>query len=450
MQFDPRLENSSSCVVEEEASNFGLRISDCGLGADTGSPISEIQNPMSSKLARPIRVMFMQTDMRVGGAEVVTANILRRIDRDRFVPELCCLKQRGALGEELANEIPVHHGLLSGKYDLRVWPRLTRLFVSRRIDAVVTVGAGDKMFWGRLAAWRAGVPVIVSALHSTGWPDRIGQLNRLLTPITDGFIAVAEAHGRFLVQEARFPERKVTVIRNGVDTDRFAPGHDVIAVRRELGLGETDPVVGIVAALRPEKNHELFLKVARRVVSRLPAARFLVVGEGPRRDDLERLSRETGLQSCVQFLGSRNDVPRILSAMDVFALTSHVEANPVSILEAMSIGRPVVATNVGSIHEAVSEGKTGFLVPPGNATKFSERILQLLHAPLLAHSMGASGRQAVLVHWSLNAMVAGYERLIESLYVRKMSVVRRPLSVAATCSAASLPYAAHDRELLSR
>jgi glycosyltransferase involved in cell wall biosynthesis len=437
MQFEPELDVASSCAVENESSDFGFRISDCGLKEDDNSQSAarlsspkSIRNPQSAVVARPLRVMFMQTDMRIGGAEMVTANILRRLDRNRFAPELCCLKQRGALGEELSAEIPVHHGLLSGKFDLRVWPRLTRLIGSRQIDAAITVGAGDKMFWGRLAAWRAGVPVILSALHSTGWPDGVGRLNRLLTPITDAFIAVAETHGRFLVQEGRFPERKVTVIRNGVDTERFAPGHDVIAVRRELGLGETDPVVGIVAALRPEKNHELFFEMARRVVCDLPATRFLVVGEGPRREDLERKSREMGLQSRVQFLGSRHDVPRVLSAMDVFALTSHVEANPVSILEAMSIGRPVVATNVGSIHEAVSEGKTGFLVPPGDATTFSDRVLQLLHAPLLAHSMGATGRQAVVRDWSLDAMVSGYEGLIESVYKRKLSVASNQSSVA--------------------
>jgi glycosyltransferase involved in cell wall biosynthesis len=373
----------------------------------------------------------MQTDMRIGGAEMITASIIRRLDRGRFTPELCCLKERGALGEELAAEIPVHHSLLCGKYDLRVWPRLTRLLRTRQIDAVVTVGAGDKMFWGRLAAWRAGVPVIISALHSTGWPDCVGRLNRLLTPITDAFIAVAESHGRFLVEHTGFPQNKVAVIRNGVDTDRFAPGHDVAAVRRELGIRETDPVVGIVAALRPEKNHELFIETSRRVLSYLRAARFLVVGEGPRRADLERRVRDLGLQASVQFLGSRSDMPRVLSAMDVFALTSHVEASPVSILEAMSIGRPVVATNVGSIHEAVIEGKTGFLVPPGDAAKFSDRILQLLHAPLLAHSMGMAGRQTVVRDWSLESMVAGYERLIEAVFVQKSSIISRTSPVAA-------------------
>jgi glycosyltransferase involved in cell wall biosynthesis len=172
--------------------------------------------------------------------------------------------------------------------------------------------------------------------------------------------------------------------------------------------------------------------MARRVVSHLPAARFLVVGDGPRRAELERMSRDFGLQANVQFLGSRSDVPRLLAAMDVFALTSHVEANPVSILEAMSVGRPVVATKVGSIHEAVLEGQTGYLVPPGDAAKFSDRVLQLLHAPLLAHAIGTAGRNAAVRHWSLDTMVSGYERLIESVYDRKSSLAGRPLSAAAS------------------
>jgi glycosyltransferase involved in cell wall biosynthesis len=369
--------------------------------------------------------MFILTDMRVGGAEMVTANIVRRLDRARFAPELCCLKERGVLGESLADEIPVHCNLLRNKFDVRVWPRLVRLLRRRRIDAVITVGAGDKMFWGRLAAHRARVPVIISALHSTGWPDGVGRLNRVLTRITDAFIAVAPAHGRFLVNHERFPASKVAVIPNGVDTDRFAPVFDVSAVRSELGIRTSDPVVGIVAALRPEKNHELYLEVARRIVAQLPAARFLIIGDGPCREVLQQRVNELQLGSNVMFLGTREDVPRLLSAMDVFVLTSHIEANPVSILEAMSAGRPVVSTNVGSIHEAMAEGKTGFLVAPDDASQFATRVLHLLSDPSLARSMGAAGRELVVARWSVDAMVEGYERLIESIYERKMLVVRR-------------------------
>src|SRR4029078_7016337 len=115
----------------------------------------------------------------------------------RIAPELCCLKTLGTLGEQMASEVPVHHGLLKHKLDVRVLGRLTKLLREREIDAVVTVGAGDKMFWGRLAARRAGVPVVICALHSTGWPDCITWLNRRLTPLTDAFIAVAEKHAKY-------------------------------------------------------------------------------------------------------------------------------------------------------------------------------------------------------------------------------------------------------------
>jgi glycosyltransferase involved in cell wall biosynthesis len=412
------------CVIDERddidcglSAAAGKLLADCGLKSDSDNPKSEIRNP---KLKRPLRVMFMQTDMRVGGAEMVTANIIRRLDRDRFLPELCCLKELGDIGETLVGEVPTHCHLLRNKYDLRVLPRLISLLRRRKIDAVVTVGAGDKMFWGRIAARRLGLPVVISALHSTGWPDGVGRLNRMLTPITDAFIAVAAAHGEYLVQHEGFPADRVVVIPNGVDTADYAPRRDDGAVRRELGVDVDAPVVGIVAALRPEKNHELFLELARRVLRQLPNAKFLIVGDGLCRGELEHRAAEMGLTASVLFLGSRNDVPRLLAAMDVFTLTSHNEANPISILEAMSVGRPVVATDVGSIHEAVSEGKTGHLVPAGDSVQLTERVMYLLADDQRRLTMGAAARQAVIDDWSIDAMVSGYERLIGTIYACKM------------------------------
>jgi glycosyltransferase involved in cell wall biosynthesis len=372
-----------------------------------------------ARTSRRLRVMFVHTNMPVGGAETLTAELIRRLDRRRFAPELCCLKDLGPLGERLAKKTPAHHGLLSNKYDLRVLPRLTRLLRDRQIDCVVTVGAGDKMFWGRLAARRAGVPVVISALHSTGWPDGVGRLNRWLTSITDAFIAVAPSHGEFLRDHEKFPADKVKVIPNGVDTRRFAPTPDAHAVRRELGLSPTAPIASTVAALRPEKNHEMLIKVAQRVVRELPETQFLIIGDGPCRLALERSVRELDMEGNVRFLGTRADVPRILTITDVFALTSHNEANPISILEAMSVGRPVVATNVGSIHEAVEDGVHGLLVPRDDEQAFAVRLLELLHDPLRAKDMGAAARKRVVECWSLENTVRGYEQLIESIYFEK-------------------------------
>jgi glycosyltransferase involved in cell wall biosynthesis len=296
---------------------------------------------------------------------------------------------------------------------------LTKLLRTRHIDALITVGAGDKMFWGRLAAWRAGLPVVASALHSTGWPDGIGRLNRRLTRITDAFIGVAPSHGQHLVRREGFPAEKVYVIPNGVDVERFRPQGDAQRLKQQLGIQATAPVLGIVAALRPEKNHELFLRAAQQVLGGRPEARFVIVGDGPERGRLEQLAAELGISRSVHFLGTRPDVHQLLSILDVFVLTSHIEANPVSILEAMAAGKPVIATRVGSIPDSVGEGTTGFLVAPGDAFQLANRMISLIDNPAVASRMGQAGRDRVVQHWSLEAMVSGYEELITAIYRRK-------------------------------
>jgi len=369
----------------------------------------------------PLRVLFVITSMPIGGAETLLVNLIRRLDPSRCLPELCCLKSFGPLGELLSREIPACEKLLEHKYDLRIVSRLTDVIHKRRIDAVVTVGAGDKMFWGRLAAWRAAVPVILSALHSTGWPDGISRLNRLLTPITDGFIGVADAHGKYLVDGEHFPIEKVFVIPNGVDVDRFAPREDIAAVRQQLGLPTAGSLVGIVAALRPEKNIELFLRAAAQVRRSLPKAEFVIVGDGPRRKPLESLAVELGLSRIVHFLGTRSDVPNLLASLDVFLLTSRMEANPVSILEAMAMGKPVIAPRVGSIAETVADGVTGYLTDPGSEEQAVARTIQLLTDTKRARAMGIAARQTVIDQWSLNRMVHGYEELISQIYTSKVA-----------------------------
>ncbi|MDP6468771.1 MAG: glycosyltransferase [Pirellulaceae bacterium] len=372
----------------------------------------------------PLRVMFVITSMPVGGAETLLVNLIRGLDSARFSAEVCCLKARGPLGELLADEVPVHSHLLSSKLDVRVLSRLRTLIRERRIDAVITVGAGDKMFWGRLAAWLEGVPVILSALHSTGWPDTIGRLNRLLTPITDAFVGVAAQHGDYLTNVERFPARLVRVIPNGIDVNRFCnrPGWRRVS-REALGLGSEAPVVGIVAALRAEKNHTLFLQAAARLREEMSNAQFLIVGDGPERGEIERTVAQANLSECVHLLGARADIPELLAALDIFALTSHIEANPVSILEAMAMGLPVVATDVGSVSEIVLPGVTGFLASPGSAEELAGYWAELLGNRPLAQQIGSFGRELVSEKWSLDAMIAGYQDLIGEIYSQKCSPV---------------------------
>lgn len=366
---------------------------------------------------RPIRTMFIITSMPVGGAETLLVNLVRRFDRNRVTPMIGCLKEKGVLGEELANEIPVFENLINHKYDVAVATRLRKLFKDQQLDAVITVGAGDKMFWGRLAAKAARLPVILSALHSTGWPDGVGRLNRLLTGITDGFIACANSHAEYLVKNEKFPEPKVFMIPNGIDTDRFVFNPDARSQwRSKHGIPSDAPVVGIVAALRPEKNHALFLESARLTLESRPDAYFVIAGDGPERPMLEELAASKGIDQQVKFLGSVSDIPEVLSMVDLFALSSHNEASPVSILEALSCQRPVVATAVGSINESVIEGKTGYLVSPGDETEMSSRWLEVLNDSQLSAQLGDTGRQHVISNSSLSSMTNGYMELIESVF----------------------------------
>ncbi len=411
--------------------------------AEVASPVPNSRCPMSkpqslappdveSRSAQwwqhhgPLRVMFVNTTLDVGGAETLLLNLVDRLRGRWFAPEVCCLKHPGALGPEFSRRVPFFAHLLAHKYDLRVLPRLARLLQKRRIDAVVTVGAGDRMFWGRLAACWARVPVALTALHSTGWPDRIKWLNRRLNWCTTGFIAVAQAHANYLIHREKLPAEKVFVVPNGVDVERFVPGEPPQELRRELDLAPETPVVGIVAALRPEKNHEGFLRLARAVADQVPQARFLVVGDGPRRDELQQLARELELHKHVLFLGTRGDVDRLLRLMDVVVLTSHMEAAPVTILEAMATARPFVAPAVGSIPELIADGQTGYVVPPGQLDAQARRVVQLLQDAQLRNDMGRAARRRAERYYSLESMVRGYQQLLLGLFCRSRGVAPPP------------------------
>jgi glycosyltransferase involved in cell wall biosynthesis len=239
--------------------------------------------------------------------------------------------------------------------------------------------------------------------------------------LTDAFIAVAQPHAEFLVAKEGCPRNRTWVIPNGIDADRFSPRLPDPKLRQELGLPPDASVIAIVAALRPEKNHELFLRMAAMIHRRFADTHFLIVGDGPRRKMLEDLTAQLGLQQVVHFLGTRDDIPEILACTDIVVLSSHMEANPLSLLEAMACGKPVVATRVGSVPTNVLDGLTGFLVPPGDVSAMADRCGLLLSSPQLRQEMGRAGRQHILTRASLEVTIKGYEELIRRLYHRKVA-----------------------------
>lgn len=375
---------------------------------------------MTQTRTSPLNVSFIITSLPVGGAETLLVNLVRCLDRSLVQPQVICLKEAGDLGEKIASEVPLHSGLLSSKFDFRVLTRLGHIFRSQQTDAIITVGAGDKMFWGRLAAKFAKVPVICSALHSTGWPDGVSKLNRMLTGITDGFIACANNHARHLVEHEGFPKSKVFMIPNGVDALRFQPDSAQRNwLRGELNVPKDSRLIGTVAALREEKNHSQLVLAARDILREHHNTHFVLVGDGPMRGAIENCIAENGLAAHFHLMGNRGDTHRILPGLDGFVLTSKMEANPVSILEALACGIPVAAPRLGSIHETVIHEKTGLLTVPLDPFSTADALSRLLDNAVWARQLGENGRTEVKKFWSLDTMVSGYEKLIAMLYNSK-------------------------------
>lgn len=368
----------------------------------------------------PIGVLFVSTDLRVGGQERKLVEIVRSLDPARFRPVVACLKEPGALAPEVeAAGVPLHARLIRARWDAWVLVRLIRIIRRERIRVVCTVGCGDKMFWGRLAGWLGGARGLVATIHKTRGADgrRVIELpNRWLTGITDAFVAVARSAAEYLVEEEGLPRAKVTVIYNGVDLERFR-GAGRAAARAALGLPPHALVVAHVAAFRPEKGHDVLLRAAARVVAGEPRAVFLLVGDGPTRAQVERAAHAAGLGAQVRFLGQRRDVPEILAASDLLTLTSRdrVETFPNCVLEGMASALPAVCTDVGSLREMVEDGQTGFLVPEGDDAALAERMLRLLGNETLRLEFGARARSQTAARFSSRRMVEAREALFERL-----------------------------------
>src|SRR5262249_4177146 len=202
---------------------------------------------------------------------------------------------------------------------------------------------------------------------------------------------------------------RVRVIYNGIDTAAFANGcHDREAVRRDLGLGADDFVILLVARLDYLKDHATAVRTLERVARSRPDARLVLVGEGPERPKIEDQVRRLGVAAGVRFLGLRQDVARLLRATDLFLLTSVSEGIPLTVLEAMAAGLPVVATRVGGLAEVVVDGETGLLAPPGDDAALAGAVLRLAADPGARRRMGRRGQERAHTVFSEGQMHARY------------------------------------------
>jgi len=281
---------------------------------------------------------------------------------------------------------------------------------------------------GRLAAKLAGVPVVLHTFHGHVLHGYFGPLRsrvlvrmeRFLARLSDRIVTVSEGQRRELAGYGIAPLQKITAVPLGFELEALLACESHRGeLRRELGLAAEDKLVGIVARLVPIKNHRLFLQAAQVVAEIMPQARFLVVGDGELREELEAYAGELGLDARVLFTGWRRDLPRVYADLDVVALTSINEGTPVSLIEAMAAGAPVAATAVGGVPDVVVEGETGYLVEAGAVEGMAEAIIGLLRDSEKAREMGIAGREAVYPRFAAQTLIANIEGLYAELLRQK-------------------------------
>lgn len=377
---------------------------------------------MSSQ--RRIKVLVLLTSS-AGGAGEHAYQLCRDIDDERFEvtaafgpgypldADFAKLEQRVELVSFARTISPLTN--LRGMF--QVW----RLMRRERFDVLFT-SCSIAGFFGRIAAACAGLPhrvhiiqVYASRPFQPAWRRLFyRQVERVLDRMTHRYVAVSSAVKRYGVETGLMTPDKVEVIYNAAELDPVAPGARA-SIRAEFAIPDGARVVGTLGRYEEQKGLTYMIGAAARLGDAHTDVHFLIVGDGPLRPQLEERARTLGIADRVHFTGWRQDVPELLSAMDVFCLASLWETFGIVLAEAMLAELPVVASAVDGIPEVVNEGETGFLVPPADEQALAEQLKVLLGDPERARELGRAGRGRALERFSVRAMVTGYESLVTRL-----------------------------------
>jgi L-malate glycosyltransferase len=350
-----------------------------------------------------IPVAVVMTSFEPGGTERQMTELVRRLDRSRWEVHLACFEAKGPWFDRAAEhavsvaEFPVtsfmRPDVLRQIWDFARWCRRRRIAVVQATEIYSNIFALP-------AAALAGVPARIGSRRGINTDRTRGlvRLQRLAYTCATNIVANSRASADQLRLE-RVPEHSIAVVPNGLDFGPFTPRTARAPLRK----------VTVVANLRPLKGHDVLIDAAVEILERFPDARFELIGEGPEREALLARAAAHGVAHAFTFAGHCGDVPARLAETDIFVLPSRSESFPNAILEAMAAGLPIVASGVGGILELIDDGRTGWLVPPGEDEALASRVMHLMADPADAARIGAAARADALARFSFDRMVAGFE-----------------------------------------
>lgn len=375
-----------------------------------------------------LKVFYVIDSFDLGGAQTQLLELVRCLDKHEYQVAVCPLWPLMALEPAFRDTgveiIRVHKNY---SYDFsEIW-RLSRSIHHFQPDIVHTwLFTGN--LWGRLAAKLAKAPVIIAGEMTIVPVEQLPvynfPINKILARWTDMITANSQA-GIERLRKDGFEETKLRRIYHGVDVHRFSPDKTKQyrgVIRKKLGIPLGVVTICVMARMTQQKGHAVFLQAIKQVVETGSDVRCLLIGDGPERDSLEALTFSLGLSDKVLFLGYSQDTPELLSASDIFALSSYWEGLPNAVLEAMAMGLPVVATDVSGTAEVIHDRITGFLIPAGDPDAMADRFLLLMKDLDLRTRMGRAGRNRCVREFSLEQSTLQTTALYKQLIGSKRNV----------------------------
>jgi glycosyltransferase involved in cell wall biosynthesis len=379
---------------------------------------------MKNRKNKPLNVLHVYIGLNMGGGQEFTLNLFKHIDKTKFNPIACVIENSGIIGKEMESlgfEVII---LGFKRQPIKTILALIKIIKEKKID-IINGASYHPSLYSRIAGLIAKVPVVISHEHGLYNKKRFHRviLNRLLSHFTDHFIAVSDAMANQLLNWYSYPKNKVSTIHNGVDTVRFAPATSKARAKSLLGLAQNQLVIGMICRLDPDKGHRFFFE-AIKTLHKKYNVQWLVVGHAGGNHshyekEIKNYAEKLGLVNVIQFLGYRRDTPELLAAFDIFALPSLREGFPVAILEAMSSGCAVVASDFPANLELISDGKNGFITPMEDSLALENKIELLMSNKNLRKKFGRAARKNVKENFSLRKNIKEIERLYEKLWLKK-------------------------------
>lgn len=378
-------------------------------------------------------ILYVIENASFGGGERAFSQIINGLDKEKYEIYVACLPG-GIFEEKIRSSAKILPFDLQNRFNLVKIYQLAKIIKEKNIEIVHSQG-GRADFFARVAAGLARVPAVVSTVAMPVEGFNVGllrkaiyvMLDRFSERFVDKFIVVSEALRDRLIEKHRIPSRKIVKIYNGVEIepDARCQMSDVRKkIMQEFMIPEDVMLVGTIGRLVWQKGLPYFIQAIKEINARckMQDVRYLIVGEGEERKNLELEIKNLGLSDRVIFAGFKKDVKEILEALGVFILPSIREGQPIILLEAMAIGKPIVATDIEGVNETVVNGVTGILVSPKDPSALAEAIVCLLRDKKKAQEMGQAGRRVVEEKFNLKDKIEQHKQLYETVIIEKLGV----------------------------